>query len=254
MGRGRGPVSPYSFAPLRFKVLDSNHFRYSTAIRVAETADQARLAYLNRSLANLRLKRPVAALEDAIRSAGPDNSASTEKGLFREANALYELAKYDQSLDRLRALKAAYPSNSAAEPIIDRVLARLKEQQTGKYDFLRMYKQAKATPPHIDCATYTMPVEIQDSPGKGRGLFTTRKVLAGDLLICEKAFGYVYGGKDHSSSLGMTQSEVTQGLRTQIVQRLFHNIEDARMFSHLHHGDYEAAGVSEVDGKPVVDS
>lgn len=138
--------------------------------------------------------------------------------------------------------------------MIDRVLARLKEQQTGQYDFLSMHIQAETTPPLIDCATYTSPVEIRDSPGKGRGLFTTRKVLAGDLLICEKAFGYVYGGKDHSSGVAMTDKELSQSLRAQIVQRLFHSIEDVRLFSHLHHGDFDAVGVYEVDGSPVVDS
>lgn len=254
MGRGRGPVRPYSLALLHIKVLVSDRFRYSSAIRVAETAEERRLAYLNRALANLRLQRPSTAFEDAIRSAEPNNSARTEKSLFREASALYELTKYDQSLDRLRALKAAYPSSSATEPMIDRVLARLKEQQTGQYDFSRMHKQAKTTPPLIDCATYSIPVEIRDSPGKGRGLFTTRKVLAGDLLICEKAFGYVYGGKDYTGSVAMTETELSQSLRAQIVQRLFHSIEDVRLFSHLHHGDYDAVAVDEVDGNPVVDS
>ncbi|KAH8753102.1 hypothetical protein F5883DRAFT_691147 [Diaporthe sp. PMI_573] len=184
---------------------------YTTAAKTAETTEEARLAYLNRSLANLRLGRPATALADVIKSYGTGDSARTEKGLFREASALYELAKYDQCLDRLWALNTAYPDNSAM-PMIHRAQARLEEQQTGKYDFRRMYKQAKATPPLIDCATYTAPVEIRNSPGKGRGLFTTKKVLAGEMLLCEKAFG------------------------------------------HLHHGNYEAAGVYEVDGKPVIDS
>lgn len=235
-------------------ILVSDHFRYSAAIRVAETAEEYELAYLNRSLVNLRLGRPATALADAAKSSGTDNLKVTEKGLLREASALYDLAKYDQSFDKIQTLKAKYPTNNSAMAMMDRVQARLKEQQTGQYDFRRMYEQAKATPPLIDCATYTTPVEIRDSPGKGRGVFTTRKVLAGDILICEKAFGYAYAGKDHSSSQGMTKKDVSERLRTQIVQRLFHNIEDARLFNDLHHGDYDAVGVFEVDGKPVVDS
>lgn len=124
----------------------------------------------------------------------------------------------------------------------------------GHYDFRHMYKQAEATPPLIDCATYTMPVEIRNSPGKGRGIFTTRKVLAGEMLICEKAFGYVYGGKDHPRSKNMTEAGVNADLCTQIVQKLAHNVEDVRLFGNLYHGDYEAASVYQIDGKPVVDA
>lgn len=175
---------------------------------MAEKAEELQMAYLNRSLANLRLGRPAAALADAIKSGGGGSSASTEKGLFREASALYALAKYDQCLDRLQTLTITYPGNTSAMPMIERVQDRLREQQTGQYDFRRMYKQARATPPLIDCGTYTMAVEIKDSPGKGRGVFTTRKVLAGELLICEKAFAYIYGGKDHPDSRGKTVLDV----------------------------------------------
>lgn len=221
---------------------------------MAETAEEAQLAYLNRSLANLRLGRPAAALEDAIRSSRKGGSASGEKTLFREASALYQLAKYDQCLDRLKTLRTAYPTCSSTIPMIERVQARLQEQRSGRYDFRRMYEQAKATPPLIDCATYTMPVEIRDSPGKGRGVFTTRRVLAGELLICEKALGYIYGGSDHPDSRGKTDLHTYADLITQIAQRLLHNVEEARSFGKLHHGDYDAISVCEVDGRPVVDS
>lgn len=254
MGRGRGLVSPCFLALSCIKVLVSNPFRYSTAIQVAETAEEGRLAYLNRSLVNLRLGRPATALADATKSYGTDSLAVTEKGLLREASALYDLAKYDQSFNKLQTLRAKYPTNDSAMAMIDRVQARLKEQQMGQYDFRRMYKQAKATPPLIDCATYTAPVEIGESPGKGRGVFTTRKVLAGEILICEKAFGYIYAGKDHPRSRAMTKGDVSMGLLTQIVQRLLHNVEDVRLFSQLYHGDYDTVGVFEVDGKPVVNS
>lgn len=206
------------------------------------------MAYLNRSLANLRLGRPATALSDAVKSHEGGSSARTEKGLFREASALYDLAKYDQCLDRLDALRAAYPTNNPALAMIDRVKARLQEQQSGEYDFRRMYEQAEAAPPLIDCATYNMPVEVRASPGKQRGVFTKRKVLAGEMLICEKAFGYVPG--DLTESHGHQQAS----LCAQVVQKLFHNIEDARQFGDLYHGDYKSMSVCEVDGKPVVDA
>ncbi len=66
------------------------------------------------------------------------------------------------------------------------------------------YRPVRFPPPHVpagqadalavDCATYSGPVEVRESlPGRGRGLFTTRKVTAGELL-CEKAFEYASAG------------------------------------------------------------
>lgn len=52
----------------------------------------------------------------------------------------------------------------------------------------------------------------------------------------------------------MTLVDVMVQLRTQIVQKLLHNFEEARLFSDLYHGDYNPAPVYEVDGKHVVDS
>lgn len=118
-----------------------------------------------------------------------------------------------------------------------------------------MYQQAESTPPLIDCATYTGAVEIRESPGKGHGVFTTRKVLAGELLICEKAFGYACDDNAIPVSKDMIERDISSKfLRTQILQKMLHNIEAARCFGDLHHGDYDAVSVYEVDGRSVVDS
>ena len=53
-----------------------------------------------------------------------------------------------------------------------------------------MYRAAKDTPPCLDNATFAGNVEVQASKGRGRGLFTTKDVIAGELLLCEKAFSY----------------------------------------------------------------
>lgn len=190
------------------------------------------------------------------------NTEPTEKVLFRKASALYNLAKFDQCLEILQALEDAYPSSEAAKPLMTRVRERLHEQQTGEYDFRSMYKQARTTPPLIDCATYTAPVQVLESPGRGRGLFTTRKVLAGDLLICEKALGYSYVDEDSHGHLKILMNTSTQkvtvggqaDLLTQVVQKLYHDPEAARSFSDLYHGDYKPVTASTVDGRPVVDT
>lgn len=233
--------------------------RYSTAIQAAKTPEEEQLAFLNRSLTNLKLGRPEKALSDAVQ--GHDPAAHTEKSLFREARALYELGNFEECLAKLQILAESYPENKAVSPEMNRVKARLGEQQKGEYSFSQMYKQAKASPPLIDCANFAGPVQVRASPGRGQGLFTTKPVSAGDLLICEKAFAYSHVGEDEDSInllMNLETKRMSVGgqarLLPQIVQKLYHNPGMSRAFLDLHHGHHQPVTVSESDGAPVVDS
>ncbi|KAI0595299.1 hypothetical protein F4775DRAFT_585593 [Biscogniauxia sp. FL1348] len=236
---------------------------YSAAIRAAKTPEEEQLAQLNRSLVNLRLGRPEGALKDA--SMCSQTEKLSEKTLFRQAKALYALQRFKHCLEKLQELVESYPENTAALAEIVRVRQRLREEMDGVYQFSSMYKQSEATPPIIDCATYIGPVIVRSSPGRGRGLFTTKPVKAGDLLFCEKAFAYVYAGDDSPASLlkktvlmNLTTKRTVMGgqahLISQIAQKLYHNHESASVFTDLHHGDYDTVGISEVDGQPIVDT
>ncbi|XXH04399.1 hypothetical protein Hte_010813 [Hypoxylon texense] len=237
---------------------------YTNAIRTAETSEEKQLAHLNRSLVNLHLGRLEKALDDARRGGGSDNPPS-EKALFREARALYSLGKFSPCLEKFSALVRSYPNNSDARAEIQRVKQRILEEETGSYQFDSMYKQAKATPPLIDCATYAVPVAVRDSAGRGKGLFTTKPVKAGELLLCEKAFGYSYAGDD--SPIGRSNMIILMNLNsksmcmggqanliTQVVQKIYHNHAGSGVFTDLHHGDYNAVTTSKVDRNPVVDT
>lgn len=236
-------------------------FRYTLAIEAAQTAAELQPALLNRSLTNLRLDRPAAALSDAIRAEGLSRDPS-EKVLFRKASALYEMRQFDKCLTALDELSASFPSTETAAPMLARVKTRLREQNTGVYDFGRMRKQARAMLPLIDVATYSAPVEICSSPQRGRGLFTTRNVVAGELLLCEKAVGYKYAGEEDKRSctflMNVTTKRMTMGgqadVLTQLVQKLYHDPELSRAFAEVYDGDYNAVSVADVDGKPVVDT
>ncbi|KAL8392359.1 hypothetical protein RB595_002521 [Gaeumannomyces hyphopodioides] len=237
---------------------------YSAAILAAETAEEKKLALLNRSHANLKLARVEDALADAV--AANQIGSPSEKGLFREGRALYELARFDECLARFQDLVCRFPENKAAGAESERTEARLREQNAGAFSFARMHRQARATPPVVDCATFLGPVEVRDSPGRGRGLFTTEKVKAGQLLVCEKAFGYSFvddddeGDRTTTVLMDFNTKRVTLGsqahLIAQIAQRLSSNPRSSKAFEGLHKGDYQpVAGLgSEVDGKPVVDT
>ena len=216
---------------------------------------------MNRSFTNMMLGRPAEALSDARR--GNNNpSAPSEKGLFREARALYKLGYFDQSLERLERLTASYPENTAARPEIHRVKARLREQQIGAYSFRQMYRQAQEKPPLIDGATFSVPVEVRASPGRGNGLFTTIPISAGQLLLCEKAFGYSHASEGRPETMALlinvaTKKGVVGGharLLTLLMQKMYHDPSARTSYHELHHGDHVVPYASEVDGHPVIDS
>ncbi|KAM3480966.1 hypothetical protein MY5147_000940 [Beauveria neobassiana] len=235
-------------------------FRYTDAGRYAVTPEEAQLAFVNRSLVNLKLKRPEQALLDATKMNG--QISPTEKAVFREIKALYNLGYFERCLGRLEYFTEKYPTNTEAQLEMNRVNARLREKIDGAYPFASMYKQASQDSTLIDCATFSEPVEVREAPGRGRGLFTVNAVKAGQLLLCEKAF--VYKQLDLiSASRSILKAPSDEkcpfpggqvGIVTQIEQDLYHNPEHSLPFLQLHRGDYKVVNRQRADGNPVVDS
>ncbi|RBR20868.1 uncharacterized protein FIESC28_05020 [Fusarium coffeatum] len=236
------------------------HRIYSLAVETAETFEQKRMTYLNRSLANLKLDRPAKALADAT-ALDSETSEPHEKTLYRQAQAHYALGNFEECDAKLQTLLKSFPENKAAKAQIRRSGVRQHEQRTGDYNYKSMYEQAKATPPLIDCATYSKPVEVRESPGRGRGLFTTKAVAAGDLVLCEKAFSYSFVDETLSPTRMLmnlaTQKIIIGGpayLLPQVTQKLYHDPQLLPDFYELYHGEPNKVDVVECDGAPVVDS
>lgn len=120
----------------------------------------------------------------------------------------------------------------------------------------------KLRPPLLDHATYIGPVVVKEASSYGRGLFTTKDVKAGDLLLCEKAFGYAFADPEHKRYVTMVINMGTNqqwfGTQTELIraiaQKMYSNPSLASAITDLHAGAYESADVAEVDGKPVVDT
>ncbi|KAJ0333085.1 hypothetical protein KNSL1_013755 [Colletotrichum chrysophilum] len=234
--------------------------KYSDALSFATTVAQEQAALLNRSLANLRLGRPEKALADALRAR--HGNEATEKGLFREAKALYRMERFSLCLEKLQQVFDLNPNNQDAKTEIEKASRRIREQQTGEYKWKQMQEEARATPPLIDCATFCSPVEVRPSPGRGNGLFAVKAVKAGDLLLCEKAFAYSYAAED--DAVGRRNVKILINLGTKrmamggqanlvntIVQKLHHNPQMASRFVELHRGDYCVAEPSPAEEPPV---
>lgn len=236
-------------------------FSYSKALLGCDPTKEQTLAIrLNRALAFLKIQQFDAALRDI--AMGPSDLKSSEKGLFRKAQALYNLQKFGEACDVYSELRKEYPANTAAKNEFIRAITRLAEQECGQYQFKRLQSEAKTSrPPRLDHATYIGPVSVEPSETRGRGLFTKKAVKAGDLLFCEKAFAYVFlDGEDArqahaiSVNLGASMMAIIQSELIQlVVQKLYKNPSLTSTFTDLFHASFKSVDVREVDGSPIVD-
>lgn len=199
-----------------------------------------------------------------------DPGERSAKALLRGAQALYGLARYAECEDMLRILEDKHGRSDIGNREMERVKMRLDEQRTGNYQFKKLYSMAKLRPPLIDCATYNAPVEIRQSPGRGKGLFTTKAVKTGELLLCEKALGYCFAVpedemKNESSSpvcqmsvlIDIVSNRITVGTHADLIglisNKLIQNPSMIPAFTDLHHGEYKTVPISSIDGAPVLD-
>lgn len=152
---------------------------------------------------------------------------------------------------------------------LGRAQSRIVEQKSGVYNFKELQANAKQLrPPHLDHATYIGPVEIRQTESKGRGLFVTKAVKAGELLLCEKAFSHAHadeGASDGNANIQKMNLLIDpetgcglMGARADLimltVQKLYRNPSLAQAFTTLCHGTYEGVSTATVDGKPIVDT
>jgi hypothetical protein len=146
---------------------------------------------------------------------------------------------------------------------LTRAIGRLTEKEKGRYRFKQFYiETTKLRPPLLDHATYVGPVSVRVSSSRGRGLFTTEAVKAGDLLLCEKAFAHSFVDTENNQNMALlVNSEtntVTMGAQGELIrliaQKLYRNPSLNPVITDLYHGSYEPAMVTNVDGTPVVDT
>ena len=198
----------------------------------------------------------------------PELEKRSEKALYRGAQALYNLERYEESAKTLQILLEKFPASEPGKLELSRVRLRLSEQETGNYDFNKMYEATKLRPPLVDCATFRGPVEIRNSGSYGRGLFVTRPVKAGELLLCEKAFSYCFAAppeemasskwSQRSVLLDVGANRISMGTHSDVIRdvsnKLARNPSLNQQFRDMHHGAYKPVSDTVVDGLPVVDT
>ncbi|TVY47808.1 SET and MYND domain-containing protein [Lachnellula occidentalis] len=242
---------------------------YTRALRSSPNQEEEEILHNNKALANLRIEAFDSALNDVSFIANPQDRS--EKGLYRGGLALYGLRRFKEALETLEILVRKYPESAPGKYQLDRTRLRVAEQESGVYDFKALYKATKLRPPLMDNASYSGPIEVRNSPGRGRGLFTTKPVKAGELLLCEKAFSYCFAAPPEemqkASSKSLSQSSflidvpgnrITVGTHADLIRdvsnKLARNPSLGPSFGDLAHRKYQGVACTSVDGSPVVDT
>ncbi|RMZ69230.1 TPR domain [Pyrenophora seminiperda CCB06] len=221
---------------------------YSSAIARSSTLSEIEMIKRNRSLAYLNTQQYDAALLDTgFPHFGKDPSYNA---LIRAAQALYQLARFEQCREVAERLYEEFPNDDDALTTFNRVLDRCIESRSGTFDFKLLQLEAKKrTPPQLDHATYMGPIEVRETELSGRGLFATKPMKVGDLILCEKAYASAY----YKKTEGFFE-DPRRSLKVSVTQKLYTNPSTASDFFSLYHGDAKAMDVLFVDGKPVIDT
>ena len=251
---------------LNISCCHSHHGRYTSALKNSSIDDDSRVIKRNRCLAYLKSGSYEAAIQD-VDGLGP-NVKKTEAELYRMERALYELRRYQECHQIFELRSSQYLNCQPAMDEVARTKHRLQEQTTGEYDFRRMYKAAEKTPPNLDSATYVGPIEVKETEDRENGVFTTKDVMAGDLVLCEKAFACVPAIDNTQTmvppSLGPLLGDYIHERRvvlrcqadlvTAIGHKMYRNPSLINSITSLAHGDYDTVQTKIVDGIPVIDS
>jgi len=248
------------------------HEKYTDGLTLARKStiqdtnpDLARDIARNRSYVNLLLEQFDDAISDAKSSlTGREDPKSKEldsKAYFRAGSAAYSLGDYTRAKLFFERLLELSPEDKDATIYLKKIELRSREQKDGNYNWKKLRASLSRARPRADAATFTSRVEIKDSPGRGRGIFVTQNIPAGELVMCDKAFAVVWG-HDKQALTAMTYDVRDDRIRVQpvglsksVVQKLFGNASQIEKVMDLF-GDWRSdeKGVYINEDGPIIDT
>jgi tetratricopeptide (TPR) repeat protein len=221
----------------------------------------------NRSLVNIYQERYEEAFDEAcaaLISDAADNEVilkNNVKALYRAGRALNCLEQFSEAQVKFESLLQISPDDKDGREQLTRTKARLEESATGKYDFTAMSNSRNGDPARFDRASFTANVEIRPAGKKGKGLFATKDIKAGELILVKKAFCVAFLPKIGDGThmiMNLDSGDAHLGAQAGIVQELFQkmsrNPKQARRVLDLYDGGYSPkCKAKAVDGMTAID-
>jgi tetratricopeptide (TPR) repeat protein len=238
------------------------HEKYTAGLAVARqdivansNPDSARDIFRNRAYVNLLLGRLDEVKIDARASlTGRDDEKSKDldsKAYYRAGSAAYNQSRWQEAKRFFQEQQKLTPDDKDARLQLKKISARLREEDTGLYDLMKIQTTLSQSHPRVDAATFTKNTTIKSSPQKGRGLFATRDIPAGEIILGEKAFCVVWG-HEQDALTAMTYDIRDDririspvGLSKAIVQKLLSNPSSIETVMDLY-GDWEGGEENDV--------
>lgn len=241
---------------------------YTEALAKTDNDIDLRLTlHRNRAQVYLNLGQYEFASQEALAAAttaeSPTKQAKslTVKSFFRAARAEYQLGNFPLAKEYLNQAMGLDPMDRTVAADLARTKQRITEQQTGNYDFDAMARSATASHKKLDHASFTGNTRIGSAGGRGRGLFATKKIKHGDIIMVEKAFCAVFTDeldKECSFLVNINNDHIHYGTQAQrlydMIDKIRCNPTQASEFLDLFDGgNFKSKKVNPVDGAVVLD-
>lgn len=213
-GKSAGKCKEEGNTALREKDLLLAEEKYTQGLKIIEKGKEGVNAgkeddkmekdlFRNRAHINLLLSRFDAAKSDALASL---TSSETQKHKELDSKAFLRAGLASYSLGNFHEAKKYFEEHvmlmdrdgdKEARSRIRKAECRIQEEETGIYEFKKLKASLllsnSASAKRIDAASFLQNVRIGESFGRGRGLFATRDLKPGDVIMVEKAFCVVFG-------------------------------------------------------------
>jgi hypothetical protein len=175
------------------------------------------------------------------------------------------LKRYNAAAEYCQNLLSLHEDHNDTKKILAQVAARSREQSSDIYDIAAIRQGVSRANPRVGAADFLSNTIVKPSgPDRGRGLFATKDLRPGDLILAETAFAsgwydeetHVVAGK---YNVRLPEENVVKlgliGLWKVVLQKVGNNGELGRHLLDLH-GDLNVLGndVAEIDGVSVVDT
>lgn len=238
-----------------------------TASDAVTDADLRLTLYRNRAQVHLNLDRYELATEDAIASVIPGDDLSHQskaqnvKSYFRAGQAQYRLGDFSLAKEYLDQASHLDPLDGTVAMHLGSSKMRILEQQSGGYDFAAMSQSATASHKKLDHANFTGNTKVASAGECGRGLFATKEIKHGSVVMVEKAFHVVFEDKDCKESsmlININTNQIEFGTHAErlsgLIDKMRRNPKQASRYLDLFEGgSLKAKEVKIVDDGAVLD-